>query len=244
MIGFTLKKLVGALLMPIPLTLLALCAALLLWRKRPRVARGLVGGATVWLALLSWQPVADSLLAPFEDDYPMFDVAQPVGAVVVLGGCHVTDPDMPPASQLCASSLYRLTEGLRIVAANPGAQLIVSGYSGPDSRSHAAVLREVALGMGVPAERIRAFPEPRDTAEEAAAIAPVVGDRPFALVTEASHLPRAMRFFEGHGLHPIAAPAVRMSRDDSTWGVEGMAEVKSERAFYEGLGQLWQWLRG
>ena len=243
MVAFYLKKFVGMLLLPIPLTLLLLCVALLLWRKRPRTARGLVAGAALFLALTSWHPIADSLLAPFEDDYPLFDLAQPVDAVVVLGGCHATDRQMPPASQLCQSSLYRLTEGLRILAANPQAQLVVSGYSGPDTRTHAEVLREVALGMGLSADRIQAFPEPHDTEEEAQAIAPWLGDKRFALVSEASHLPRAMRYFESQGLHPIAAPAMRMSRDDSIWRVEAAAELKSERALYEGLGQLWQWLR-
>ena len=243
MLAFYLKKLVGTLLMPIPLTLIALIAGLLLWRKRPRTARGLVAGATLWLALTSWNPVADGLLAPLEDDFPMFDVAQPVDAVVVLGGCHVSDASMPPAAQLCASSLHRLTEGLRIMAANPQARLYVSGFSGPDTRSHAEVLREVALGTGLSADRIVSLPEPRDTAEEAQALAPLLGHQRFALVSEASHLPRATCSFEDAGLHPTPAPAVRMSREDSTWRVDASAEQKSERAMHEGLGRLWQWLR-
>jgi uncharacterized SAM-binding protein YcdF (DUF218 family) len=243
MLAFYLKKLVGALLMPIPLALIALTAALLLWRKRPRTARGLVAGAALWLALTSWHPVADGLLAPFEDDFPMFDVTRPVDAVVVLGGCHVTDPSVPPAAQLCGSSLHRLTEGLRIVAANPTARLFVSGYGGSDERAHADVLREVALGMGLSAERIVSLSEPRDTQEEADALAPLLADQRVALVSEASHLPRAMEAFERAGLHPIPAPAVRLSREESTWAVEAGAELKSERALHEGLGRLWQWLR-
>jgi uncharacterized SAM-binding protein YcdF (DUF218 family) len=37
-----------------------------------------------------------------------------------------------------------------------------------------------------------------------------IGDAPFLLVTSASHLPRAMIFFQ-RGLHPLPAPANQMA---------------------------------
>lgn len=243
MIAFYLKKVLGMLLMPIPLTLMLLVAGLLLLRRRPRLGRGLIGAAALWLALTSWHPVADRLLAPFEDNYPVFDLSQPVEVVVVLGGCHASDNSMPPAGQLCSSSLFRLTEGLRILAANPQALLTVSGYAGPDARPHAGVMQEIAISMGVDAGRIRAFPQARDTAEEAALLAPLLQGKAFALVSEASHLPRALPFFTARGLAPLPAPAMKMSSPDSDWRLEARAALKSERAFYEGLGRLWQWLR-
>ena len=243
MLGFYLKKVLGMALMPIPLVLVALCVGLFLLRRRPRAGKGVIAGATLFLLLTSWQPVADSLLAPFEDDFPIFDVRQPVAVVVVLGGCHVTDDSLPPAAQLCATSLHRLTEGVRILAANPEARLFVSGFAGVDRRAHADVLREVAIALGVEATRIEAFPEPRDTAEEAAAMAPALRDVPFALVSEASHLPRAVDAFEAAGLHPLPAPAVRVSREESTLRIDASAAQKSERALYEGVGRFWQWLR-
>src|SRR5690606_41781124 len=61
--------------------------------------------------------------------------------------------------------------------ANPQALLTVSGYAGPDARPHAGVMQEIAISMGVDAERIRAFPQARDTAEEAALLAPLLQDR-------------------------------------------------------------------
>src|SRR5690554_5324940 len=87
MAAFYLKKLIGMWLMPIPLTLSGLLLALFLWKRRPRLNQALVAFSCLWLALTSWHPVADKLLAPFENHYPMFDRQQPVDAVVVLGGC-------------------------------------------------------------------------------------------------------------------------------------------------------------
>lgn len=243
MSAFFLKKVIGMLLMPIPLTLIALLSGLWLLNRRPALGKGLIAAATLWLALTSWQPFADRWLTPFEGDFPAFDLNQPVSTVVVLGGCHASDNSIPPAAQLCSSSLFRLTEGLRILAANPLAQLFVSGYAGSDSRPHADVMREVALSMGVAAERIRTFPRARDTEEEAQLMAPLLAGQKFALVSEASHLPRALVFFQHQGLQPIAAPAVRISTSNSDWRIEARAALKSERAMYEGIGRLWQWLK-
>src|SRR5690606_35650620 len=101
-------------------------------------------------------------------------------------------------------------------------------------------MREVALSMGVSPERIRHYPQPRDTAEEAAQMTPELRGKRFALVSEASHLPRAKVFFEAQGLTPVPAPAMKMSSPDFDWRIEARAALKSERALYEGLGRLWQ----
>ena len=237
---FYLKKIIGMALMPIPLSILLTLAGLILLRRLPRTGKALIIIALLWLSLSSWHPVANRLLAPLEDHYPVFSVQQPVSTVVVLGSCHATDDSVPVAAQLCSTALFRLLEGLRILAANPQAQLFVSGYAGPDARPHADVLREVAINLGVDPARIRTFPEARDTADEARLMAPLLGQTPFALVSEASHLPRAMVFFQRQGLNPIAAPAVKLSSDQPDWRIDARAAYKSERAVYETLGRLWQ----
>ena len=243
MIAFYLKKVLGMLLMPIPLTLILMLAGLALLRRRPRLGRGLIGVAALWLALTSWHPVADRLLAPFEDNYPVFDLSQPVEVVVVLGGCHATDNSVPPAGQLCSSSLFRLTEGLRILAANPQALLTVSGYAGPDARPHAGVMQEIAISMGVDAGRIRAFRRPGIPPKKQPYWRRCCKAKPLRWSAKPRTCPGRCRFFTARGLAPLPAPAMKMSSPDSDWRLEARAALKSERAFYEGLGRLWQWLR-
>ena len=77
--------------------------------------------------LFSWQPFANSVLYPLENQSPTFDITQPVDAIVVLGNCHQVNDDIPPIAQLCGSGLYRLMEGYRIWQANPEAELIFVG---------------------------------------------------------------------------------------------------------------------
>lgn len=71
----------------------------------------------------------------------------------------------------------------------------------------------VAESLGVPRSAIITLDSPKDTEEEAAAVKQAIGDAPFLLVTSASHLPRAMIFFERVGLHPLPR---RLTRWPST----------------------------
>ncbi|EBQ1277672.1 TPA_asm: envelope biogenesis factor ElyC, partial [Salmonella enterica subsp. enterica serovar Typhimurium] len=82
-----------------------------------------------------------------------------------------------------------------------------------------------------------------------AAVKQAIGDAPFLLVTSASHLPRAMIFFQHAGLNPLPAPANQLAIDSplNPWERAIPSPVwlmHSDRAGYETLGRLWQWLKG
>lgn len=244
MLAFYLKKLIGSLLMPLPLTLLLLIASFSLAKAKPRLSRLSAFLAIVLLSVTSFHPSSNRLLQPFEESFAKFNLSQPVDAVVVLGGCHSSNANLPPAAQLCSSSLFRLVEGLRILQANPSASLVLSGYAATDERPHAEVMQEVALSLGVAAARIITYPMPKDTQEEAQVMQAYLQGKSFALVTEASHLPRAVKFFQQQGLNPLPAPAFKLSAGNANLRISASAAVKSERAFYEFWGNWWQRLKG
>ncbi len=88
-----------------------------------------------------------------------------------------------------------------------------------------------------------------DTEEEAAAVKQAIGDAPFLLVTSASHLPRAMIFFQQEGLNPLPAPANQLAIDSplNPWERAIPSPVwlmHSDRVGYETLGRIRQWLKG
>ena len=107
----------------------------------------------------------------------------------------------------------------------------------------------MAQSLGVPEEDIITLDKPKDTEEEAAAVKQAIGDTPFLLVTSASHLPRAMIFFQQAGLNPLPAPANQLAIDSplNPWerAIPSPAWLMhSDRASYETLGRVWQRLKG
>jgi len=243
LILFYLKKFIGMMLMPIPLTLVAMCLAFLLMKKCPKLARLFLLIGIIMLGLTSWSPVADKLIATVEHDFPIFDIQQPVDVVIVLGSGHKDLSNTPTIMALGNSALFRLEEGLRILKANPNAQLFVSGYSGEMTEPHAEVIRRAAIELGVKPNRIKAFPLAKDTEEEARSMKPYLDGKQAALVTEASHLKRASIFFEQAGINIIPAPALYLGSEKSDWQIDANAAYKSQRAFYEWLGRGWQWIK-
>ncbi len=206
---FTLKKVLGGMMLPLPLLLLLIAFGIaLLWFSRfQRTGKLCVSLGWLLLLLLSLQPVADSLLKPIEDKYPTWRGEKRVQYVVVLGGGYTWNPDWAPSSNLINNSLPRLTEGIRLWYENPGSKLIFTGAAAktnPVSTAEAGA--RVAESLGIPRSEILVLDKPKDTEEEAAAVKMAIGDAPFLLVTSASHLPRAMLFFRRAGLTPLPAP--------------------------------------
>lgn len=249
---FTLKKYIGGLLLPLPFLLLVMGLGLaLIWFSRwQRTGKGLITLSWLTLLLLSLQPIADFMLKPIEESYPTWRGGKPVSYIVVLGGGYTWNAQWAPGSNLINNSLPRLTEGVRLWRDNPGAKLIFTGgAAGSNPVSAAETGARVGESLGVPRSDIITLTSPKDTEEEADAVKQAIGDAPFLLVTSASHMPRAMIFFRNAGLNPLPAPANQLAIDSplNLWERVIPSPVwlmHSDRAGYETLGRVWQWLKG
>lgn len=249
---FTLKKVIGGMMLPLPLLLLVTALGLfLVWFTRfQKTGKTAITLGWLFLLLLSLQPVADGLLKPIEKKYPTWGGEQHVEYIVVLGGGYTWNSQWAPSSNLINNSLPRLNEGIRLWLANPGAKMIFTGaraLTNPVSTAEAGA--RVAESLGVPRSDIIVLDTPKDTEEEAAAVKAAIGDAPFLLVTSASHLPRAMIFFQHAGLHPLPAPANQLAIESplNPWEKAIPSPVwlmHSDRVGYETLGRIWQWLKG
>ncbi|HFZ1710328.1 TPA: envelope biogenesis factor ElyC [Citrobacter sedlakii] len=249
---FTLKKVIGGMLLPLPFLLLAIGAGLmLLWFSRfQKTGKVMISAGWLALFLLSLQPVADGLLRSIESRYPTWQETRKVDYIVVLGGGYTWNPEWAPSSNLISNSLPRLNEGIRLWRANPGSKLIFTGahaLTNPVSTAEAGA--RVAESLGVPRADIITLEQPKDTEEEALAVKRAIGNAPFLLVTSASHLPRAMIFFQRVGLDPLPAPANQLAIDSplNPWEYALPSPVwlmHSDRVGYETLGRIWQWLKG
>ncbi|CAM3676510.1 hypothetical protein VA7868_01358 [Vibrio aerogenes CECT 7868] len=248
---FALKKIVSAFLMPLPSLLLIgfIGLMLIMFTTKRKTGCLIVLFSYVCLFMASFQPVSSRLLAPLERQYSAFlPIEGTVNYVMVLGGGHVVDSQIPPTSQISRTALMRLTEGIRIMRMYPGAKLILSGYAAQTRLSHARMLAKVALSLGVAKSDIILLENARDTWEEAQQAANFIGNQKLVLVTSASHMKRALHEFRSAGLDPVPAPTNYLSLKDiaqpwEKYAPKSLYLEQTEKYWHETLGQLWQQLK-
>ena len=223
------------------------------FRRRTGLGPALMLSAGLLLFILAWPPVSWFLLNSLESRYGGYtqpaELKQGGVKTIVVLSAGFTAGVKSPWDKLNAPSLKRTMEGVRLWKALPGASLVIMGgdyYSGEDNAAEA--MGKVALALGVPRKAIRLETASWDTEDQAASMVKELKNKPFALVTSASHMPRSVRLFHNKGLKPIPAPADFHTLD---WQfthaslmpcVNGL--VKSQRAIYEYLGLVYIWFRG
>jgi uncharacterized SAM-binding protein YcdF (DUF218 family) len=259
--GLLLKNVLSLFVRPLPVAVLCIGVGLaLLWftrRQRPGKILTTIGLGV--LLVFGSRHVAHGLLVPLESEYETLYPQEKLEAatlragrrprwVVVLGSGHGPNPRLPPTSQLSASSLARLVEGIRLYRALPGTKLMLSGAAGQFDK-HGDVMAAAARSLGVPATDIVVDTSAWDTHDEARALSARVGTDDFIVVTSGQHMPRATRLFERAGGRAIAGPTeqARLRRPESHWGdfvPNPGALDTSERALHEYIGMAWSLLRG
>jgi uncharacterized SAM-binding protein YcdF (DUF218 family) len=258
---FWLKKVVSFWLMPVPLCLAMLVAGLFLSRhgRKSKRGRSLMVAGTALLLLFSNRWVSNRLLRPLESHFtaiPEFSANAPVPQalarcrfVVVLGGGHSDLPGIPATGKLSSSALGRIVEAVRIAGVLPGARLIVSGPAELGHPSHASVLAQAAISLGVDPARIDLVDTALDTEDESVAVSRLVGKAPVALVTSAWHMPRAAALFQAKGVDFLACPTDFNARSrplsrisELGWDSESLG--RSTLAVHEWIGLLWLRIKG
>ncbi|CAM4257024.1 YdcF family protein [Pseudoalteromonas byunsanensis] len=201
---FLFKKVLGGLLMPLPLTLIVVATCLLFVSKTNIKSYIVLWLTLIGLWFISTPFFANKLMASAESQIRTFDVSKhrKIDKIVVLGcGVHLNTQQIANA-QLTGCSSARLTEGLRLAHHYKNAELIVSGHNS------ARLMKQTAIALGISNNRVRANSTAMDTKDEAKLLAPHLVDRQVALVTSASHMARAKNLFWAQGVDTVAAPTL------------------------------------
>jgi uncharacterized SAM-binding protein YcdF (DUF218 family) len=139
-------------------------------------------------------------------------------------------------------------EGIRIWKGLPNARLVLSGGSSPFRTSSDNGVAALPKEMGVPPGALVIVTSAWDTEDEARALKSIVGTQPFALVTSASHMRRAMALFRGLGMDPMACPCQYLEKHRPSppeWFVPSASSLNhSTIAVHEHVGLLWYRLLG
>lgn len=250
---FLLKKIITPLVYPLSLSLeILLFGLFLLWfTRKQKIGKIVVSIGVFLLTLFSFGIISSTLLRPLEYKYtPLLSLEDMhhVKWVVVLGGGHISDPQIPITSQLSDASTARLIEGIRLHNMLPESKIILSG-GGFDPVPNAKILADVAEAIGVNKQDLVLESVSKDTKDEAILIQKIVGKDQFILVTSASHMLRSMALFKKCGMHPIPAPTdyfvkKRQRVSPGIFFPSAGDLYKTERVFHEYLGMVWAKLRG
>lgn len=228
--GFILKKILSAILMPLSLGLILFLIGLwFLYLQSYKKAKICLTVSFLWIFIVSYNPFANSILLPLESNYQKMEKEVNAKYILLLGGGFES----------------RSYESVRLYHKIHGAKIITSGYSGLRNKIPEAVeSANKLIELGIPKVDILMQVEPKDTQEEAQNIRKIVGNEKFILVTSAYHMPRAMELFRKEGLNPLPAPTNFLVDYSHILSVpNGKSLQKTEIVFHEYLGKTWNKLK-
>jgi uncharacterized SAM-binding protein YcdF (DUF218 family) len=204
-----------ALLRPYVLLHLLLGAGLLaIWFRSPAVRRWLLLPIGAWLCMWAVSSPVTSyfLLGSLEWAYPPADDPASVDAIVVLSGNHLQPDRVRRQAEPGSSTMTRCRYAAQLYHAVGPLHIIVTGGKAKASTSGpgcAALMRDLLLDLRVEDRHIIVENASRSTYENAVETRKhldSLGINTIALVTDASHMRRAVLCFQKQNITVIPAP--------------------------------------
>lgn len=205
----------SAFLLP-PLSLLiAALAGLVLWHRRPRIARALLTVSIALLWLFSTPYFAEMLLHQLEKETHAVDShANTADAIVVLGGGTYFHAPEYGGDTVSETSLLRLRYAAKLYRETAKPILVSGGKPRGNAISEAQQMKQILeQEFNVPV--LWQEGESDNTLQSAQmsdAVLKPAGIRRIYLVTHAWHMPRAARTFQSAGFDVVPAPTAFTTR--------------------------------
>lgn len=213
---FGLYKLVKYLLYPLTWLFLLLAASAVLMRA-PMSSRRLTWSFRLTLAALvlilffSNKLVATKFVANVEAAYGAH--AEPLSpsydAIVVLGAGAAPQGSLRPSDELSSISLVRALCGIDLYRQRMASRLLFAGGDASifgHGVEESAVMKRLAVRLGVPEEAVLIENHSRTTYENAVGTRQMLGEASIVLVTSAVHVPRAAGLFRKQGMRVTPYP--------------------------------------
>lgn len=241
-----LKKILSALILPPTSLILLAFAGLWLSRKHPKAGRILAALSLSALLILSLPVTGNALLHSLESAPPITEAQlNDIQAIVILGGGKNNHaPEYGGTDTVNKWTLERLRYGAYLQQ-RTGKPILVTGGAPYGGRPEADAMAE-ALKQSFHAKTVWVESQSKDTAENAAYSANILkqhGITRIALVSQAWHLPRAIKNFEQQGLTVSPAPTGYTAEETepiAQWLPKASALDKSSMAIKEYLSALGQ----
>lgn len=182
--------------------------------RRRKASAALIGLAAVLLLVGGYSPLGAWALGRLEDRFPQIAPPASVDGIILLGGtvdAHITEARGIPTFNDAGE---RLTNTAVLALRYPQARVILAGggadTGGGTPVTESKISKDILTAIGLAQTRIELEEKSRNTCEDAAETASMVGTgtqtQTWLLVTSASHMPRAMACFRAAGFPVVPFP--------------------------------------
>lgn len=249
-----IQDLLSFLIMPYTFTVLLIFSGLLVRHYRSKLLGNLfIGAGAGILYLFSTWTGAWLLITPLETRFKPLLHPQSISDktnIVVLSGGHYPGNDAPVTSLIGSSTLFRVTEGIRIQNQIPRSKLVLMSGKMIDGVYTAEITLQLLDELKIENIDVTILNGGNNTELEAKIASQYLdASSELILVTSSYHMPRAMLLFKYHGFSPIPAP-VRFDLSSSPDNVMGYLKWNPDnlkithKATHEYAGIAWSWIRG
>ena len=254
----TVKSFVTGLIQPYPAFFLLLGIGIAnLWCRRREPIRRLLLVTVPFVALIvvSMPAVAHLSQGTLEWRYPPIEQRpDDAEAIVVLGGGIEPADATRLRAEMSSSTLLRCLHAARVYWQGKTCPVIVSGGrvdTGSPTPPIALLMRDFLRDQGVNDADLIVEDRSRTTHENAVECRKVLEQRRISkviLVTDATHMFRALRSFRKQGIAAVPSACAHRATQFG-WGLfaflpSANAVQNHERTFHEWLGVAWYWFRG
>ncbi len=195
-----------------------------LWTSKLRLARFVTTTLLIMVMILGYDPIPHAFLSRLESQIPKttINLSQVQGIIVlggaVLGGILPIERDEVVLNESAA----RMTKTVELAHKFPHLQIIFTGFSGecfPTGISEAGAAERFFVEQGIEPNRIRYEARARNTYENALFTRALLqgSQKPWILLTSASHMYRSFLIFSKLGLPTIPFPVSYQTTLHTSW---------------------------
>ena len=262
---FVFSKIVQFCIEPLNWVIVFVVLSLLfLGLRKPHLCKRFLLLALVDLLLVGWLPTSELFLRALEDATPKVSLTQmsakDFGGIIILGGAIEGGEIAIDRGEISiGSAAERVTKAFELIRQYPELPFIFSGFSGrlsPNGMSEADAFKRLVAEQGLPDRNAHYENQSRNTYENALLVKPMVlelatvgtnnAQKPWLLITSASHMYRSLKIFQKQGMEVIPVPVDYQTGNRLHLGSFDLMEGAQQwnNLLHELIGLLAYWITG
>jgi uncharacterized SAM-binding protein YcdF (DUF218 family) len=237
---------------------------LFLGLRKPQLCKRFLLVALADMLLVGWLPSSELFLRVLEDGVPKVSLAKmsekDFSGIIILGGAIEGGEIAIDRGEVSIySSAERVTKAFELIRQYPESPFIFSGFSGrlsPKGMSEADAFKQLIAEQGLSDKFAHYENQSRNTYENVSLMKPIILDlvakgendaqKPWLLITSASHMYRSLKIFQKQGIEVIPVPVDYRTSNRLHWASFDLVEGAQQwnNLLHELIGLLAYWITG